>query len=205
MQFSRYWTAFPDDKPWTRRLVYSVILLDTLQTGFTIHNAWRILGSGWGNQDIVLHPEWSWGSVPLFTGLVSLLVQGFYAYRISMLIQSRLTKWIIALILLISAAQCASGIFSGIYYAFGAFTGSGHTVAAVTTIWLGGTALCDLIITTAIVSFLMIKIAGFKPTDNVVSKVIKMTVETGALTTSFATADLILFLLFPATNLHLIL
>ncbi|KAG8815363.1 hypothetical protein FRC19_001087, partial [Serendipita sp. 401] len=204
MQFSRYWTAFPDDKPWTRRLVYSVILLDTLQTGFTIHNAWRILGSGWGNQDIVLHPEWSWGSVPLFTGLVSLLVQGFYAYRISMLIQSRLTKWIIALILLISAAQCASGIFSGIYYAFGAFTGSGHTVAAVTTIWLGGTALCDLIITTAIVSFLMIKIAGFKPTDNVVSKVIKMTVETGALTTSFATADLILFLLFPATNLHLI-
>ncbi|KAG8822123.1 hypothetical protein FRC17_009647 [Serendipita sp. 399] len=172
MQFSRYWTVFPDDKPWTRRLVYTVIVLDTLQSGFAIHNAWRILGSGWGNQNLVLHPEWSWGSVPLFTGL--------------------------------AAAQCACGVASGVYYAFGAFTGAGHTIAALNTVWLGGTALCDLIITTAIVSFLLIKIAGFKPTDNVVSKVIKMTVETGALTTSFATADLILFLLFPATNLHLI-
>lgn len=51
----------------------------------------------------------------------------------------------------------------------------------------------------------MIKIAGFTPTDNVVSKVICMTVEIGAVTTSAATADLILFLAYPSNNLHMIL
>jgi hypothetical protein len=64
-----YHTCFPNDRPWTRRLVYSVLFFDTLQTGFAIHNAWKLLGSGWGDQQLLLNPEWSWGSVPLFTGI----------------------------------------------------------------------------------------------------------------------------------------
>lgn len=49
--------------------MYTVVILDTLQTGFAIHNAWQVLGSGWGTPSAVLKPEWSWGSVPLFTGI----------------------------------------------------------------------------------------------------------------------------------------
>jgi len=49
------------------------------------------------------------------------------------------------------------------------------------------------------------QISGFTRTDTVVQKVIKMTVETGAITTSAATADLVLFLVYPNTNLHFML
>jgi len=49
--------------------VYAVVALDTAQTAFAVHNAWQVLGSGWGNPVQILDPEWSWGSVPLFTGL----------------------------------------------------------------------------------------------------------------------------------------
>ncbi|PVG01201.1 hypothetical protein CPB86DRAFT_119302 [Serendipita vermifera] len=204
LQVYLYHTSFPNDRPWTRRLVGLVLLLDTLQTCFAMHNAWKILGSGWGDQNMLLNPEWSWGSVPLFTGLVSFLVQGFYAYRILKLIQSKFAKYIVALVVILSITQCVCGVTSGVYYAMASFKGTKHRVTAITTVWLGGTALCDLVISATIVTFLLIKISGFKPTDNVVTKVIKMTVEIGAITTSAASADLILFLLFPGNNLHLI-
>ncbi|KIM30389.1 hypothetical protein M408DRAFT_284721 [Serendipita vermifera MAFF 305830] len=207
VQFYRYNVIFPrsEERPWTRRLVYTVVILDTLQTAFTIHNAWRVLGSGWGDPDVFLNPEWSWGSVPLFTGLVSLLVQGFYALRISKLIQYQLTRWLIGLILVIAITQAVCGIISGVYYVFGSITRTTHSFTFVTTtVWLGGSAFCDLVISATIVTFLLVQVSGFKPRDNVVQKVIKMTVETGAITTSAATVDLILFLRFPNNNLHLI-
>ncbi|CAG7850922.1 SubName: Full=Uncharacterized protein {ECO:0000313/EMBL:CCA72022.1} [Serendipita indica DSM 11827] len=204
IQFYRYRTAFRDDKAWNRRLVLTIVILDTLQTGFSLHNAWMALGSGWGREDEILHPEWTWGSVPLFTGIVSFLVQGFYAFRISKLVESRYTKYIVSVIVLVSIAQGFCGIFSGIYYAIGSFRKAQYTIAAVTTTWLGGTALCDLMISTTIVAYLMIQLAAFKPKDTVVSRVIQMTVTTSLLTTSFASADLVLFLLYPNNNLHLI-
>lgn len=130
-----------------------------------------MLGSGWGNPHEINNPEWSWGAVPLFTGLgvslairsqwwltglVSLLVQSFYAYRISKLIQSRFTKWIVGLILLVSITQSFCGALSGVYYALGSVTGVKHVISSVTTTWLGGTALCDLIISTTIVTFVRV-------------------------------------------------
>jgi hypothetical protein len=51
----------------------------------------------------------------------------------------------------------------------------------------------------------MIKLAGFTPTDNVISKIIRKTVEIGVLTTSIATVDLILYLVYPSNNLHMML
>jgi hypothetical protein len=170
----RYYVSFPNDRAFTRRLVYVVVLLDTLQTGFTIHDAWTLLGAGWGNDTLLTQRNWTFGSVPFFTGigkyqirripdqpsssisntvLVAFLVQGFYAYRVYKLVETRYTKWLVALIIFIAIGQCLCGVFAGISYVFEARVIDKRILAWVTTVWLGGTALCDLVITTTIVTF----------------------------------------------------
>jgi hypothetical protein len=142
--------------------------------------------------------------------------------RISKLIDSRPSRWIVTIVLGIATTQAVCGIFSGIYFTLGSLTGTSHIVSSVTTVWLGGSALCDVVILATIVTFvghfrsltglllmdllqLLMQVSGFPKTDSVLQKVIKMTIETGTITTSAAAADLVLFLLYPNTNLHLML
>lgn len=69
------------------------------------------------------------------------------------MIDSKLGKWIIALIMVIAITQASCGIFSGVYYALGSLTGTRSTISLVTTLWLGGSVLCDLLISGTIVTF----------------------------------------------------
>ncbi|KAG9018563.1 hypothetical protein FRB90_011392 [Tulasnella sp. 427] len=59
-------------------------------------------------------------------------------------------------------------------------------------------------ITISLVSYLAKANSGFSQTDDVISKLIRTTVETGAVTATAATAELILFLVYKTNNLHMI-
>ncbi|KAG8730030.1 hypothetical protein FRC12_020553 [Ceratobasidium sp. 428] len=72
------------------------------------------------------------------------------------------------------------------------------------TVWLGGSALCDFIITISMVTFLARASTGFSQTDSVITKLIRMTVETGMVTTTAAITELILYLVYQHNNLHMI-
>lgn len=70
-------------------------------------------------------------------------------------------------------------------------------------IWLGGTALCDLIIAMAMIYYLTQSRTGFKSTNVLITKVIRVTVETGLICAAFAIIDLSFFLGYRDNNYHL--
>ncbi|KAJ7819546.1 hypothetical protein B0H14DRAFT_2836150, partial [Mycena olivaceomarginata] len=70
-------------------------------------------------------------------------------------------------------------------------------------VWLIGSAVCDIVITATMI-FILNEYRNktpWKKTDTLITKLIFNTVETGAVTTIIATVGVVLFILFPATNL----
>ncbi|KAF8210014.1 hypothetical protein K438DRAFT_1960241 [Mycena galopus ATCC 62051] len=78
-----------------------------------------------------------------------------------------------------------------------------HFVTGV-KVWLIGSAVCDIVITMTM-TFILNDYRSktpWKTTDTLLNKLIFNTVETGAVTTFVAIVGVVLFILFPATNLN---
>lgn len=77
-------------------------------------------------------------------------------------------------------------------------------IATTATLWLGSEALCDLLITSTVVTFLAVNVTGFAQTDNLLSKLMKTTWEGGLATTGMTVLHLVLFLASESNNLHML-
>ncbi|KIJ15532.1 hypothetical protein PAXINDRAFT_169006 [Paxillus involutus ATCC 200175] len=128
---------------------------------------------------------WSFEAISILTGLISLMAHGFYCWRIRVMGRS----WYIPIfVMMTSLVQC---IFLGL----GTMTdGLLLGLSATSDIWMIASFVCDLIITIETTRLLFRRGAtsSFKDTRSLVTKLIKLTIETGAVTTA---AMLLLFLL----------
>ncbi|QRW21583.1 hypothetical protein RhiXN_06572 [Rhizoctonia solani] len=173
LQVYIYYLSFPNDSRVIKSLVYGLFFVDCVQTALTTHNAWHFLSKGWGDLRVLSDPGWSWIAVPLLSGIVSSTVQLFFAWRIWVLSKS---IPLAGLIVAIAIAQGLCAMYSVCY--LNDITQIA-TLFPSATVWLGGSALCDFIITISMVTFLARASTGFSQTDSVITKLIRMTVETG--------------------------
>ncbi|KAG8679163.1 hypothetical protein FRC09_019208, partial [Ceratobasidium sp. 395] len=201
LQVYIYYLSFPNDGRVIKSLVYGLFLVDCVQTALTTHNAWHFLSRGWGDLHVLADPGWSWIAVPLLSGIVSATVQLFFAWRIWVLSKS---IPLAGLIVSIAVAQGLCAMYSGIKFAIINDVTKIASLFPSATVWLGGSALCDFIITISMVTFLARASTGFSQTDSVITKLIRMTVETGMVTTTAAITELILYLVYQHNNLHMI-
>lgn len=201
LQVYIYHLSFPNDSRVIKTLVYSLFFVDCVQTALTTHNAWHFLSKGWGDISVLTNPGWSWIAVPLLSGIVSATVQLFFAWRIWVLSKS---VPLAGLIVCIALTQGTCAMYSGIRFEIIDDVAKIASLFPTATIWLGGSALCDFIITISMVTFLARASTGFSQTDSVITKLIRMTVETGLVTTTAAITELILFLVYEHNNLHMI-
>ena len=70
-------------------------------------------------------------------------------------------------------------------------------------IWLGGTALCDIIIAASMLYYLHKTKTSFKRTATLLSRVVSVTVETGLICATFAILALVFFVTFKEITYHL--
>ncbi|KAK0203811.1 hypothetical protein DFS33DRAFT_833852 [Desarmillaria ectypa] len=132
---------------------------------------------------------------------ISGVVQIYFAHHISALSGSRIIGLIIAVL---AVTQGTLSIVAG---------AQTRTVGDVshlqernnfgTTILLAGSTLCDVIIVVSMSYFLPRLDSKYKETKAVISKFIRLTIETGTMTATVAVIDLILFLVFPHKNFHI--
>ena len=64
-----YYLAFPTDPKRNKCFVYSVFILEVMQTIIITHTAFRVFGEGYGNFAILDGIELGWFSVPILTGI----------------------------------------------------------------------------------------------------------------------------------------
>lgn len=139
-------------------------------------------------------------SDPVLTSIIALACQTFFAWRVYRLMHS----WIVpGVILLFSVVSFLSAIGTTIgveiVQSFALF----QKFQVVVILWLACAAIADIIITTSLVWTLQKSRTGFSATDDVITRLIRGTIQTGMATTIFAVTDLILFCA-STTTLHLV-
>ncbi|KAJ6606013.1 hypothetical protein DFH09DRAFT_1386350 [Mycena vulgaris] len=202
VQVGIYFVAFPKDRAYSKILVLFVFLIEILETLANTRDAVRLFGAGWGNRDVLDEVGWAWFSVPIIGSISAAVGQLFFAWRIYIIGR---TRYIPALILAITSVQLGAGIWSGIEICLARrFSDLQSSNLKPTVTWLAATGACDLIIVSSTAFYLMKSWKPeFRKTNAILSKIIKLTVETGMLCALFALLDLYLFATYKGTNYHL--
>ncbi|KAF8995226.1 hypothetical protein BDQ17DRAFT_1203596, partial [Cyathus striatus] len=144
---------------------------------------------------------WLWFSVPVLGSLITSTAQMFFAWRVWMLSHQVHFPLVIVLI---STTQCLFGLWVGAEaHKIGVFSEVQNHSFMQTSVWLGGTALCDIIIAFCMIFYLSRARNGFRSTNVLITKIIRITVETGVICAAFAILDLSLFLGWRNNNYHL--
>ncbi|KAF8239163.1 hypothetical protein L208DRAFT_1374797 [Tricholoma matsutake] len=209
VQIFLYHHRFLNDPLWMKMLgnfnlgiesVRVLFFLDTIITMLSTVAAWNTLASGWGNPDTLTPLDWPYWSMPLFSALVASCVHIFFCWRIW-----KLKNWrvIPACIATVSLLACTMAGYCGIQGRILGMLKLG-TLKPYVSIWLGGSALADVMITSCMVFvFFQVKAkTSFQGTVSIVQKLMTLTIETAMATTLAALMELILFFIFPGNNMH---
>jgi len=198
-----YYLGFPKDRLLPKCLVVFAYILELVQIVLATRDAFRTFGPGWGDMEVLDQVAWIWFSIPVMSSIISFTVQMFFAWRIWILSRK---VWIPIAVVIISTIQAVSGIWTGTHAHFIAdFTQVEKHDSKTTAVWLGGTALCDVIITVSMIYYLTTARTGFRATNAILVKIVRVTVETGLVCSTFAILDLSLFLSFENNYYHMVM
>ncbi|KAJ6600957.1 hypothetical protein DFH09DRAFT_1126331 [Mycena vulgaris] len=205
LQVYIFHVSFPTERTWLKALVYTIFLLDVAQTAISSHFAYMLLVNGWGNPTALTNLPWSSAAGPIFTGIISASVQIFFAWRIYVLKGDKpYAIFISGLIVLLALMQSFSAIISDALFAVTTRLSEIRNLMVGVKIWLFGSAICDMVITVTMLVILSSyrQRTPWKKTDSLITKLIYNTVNTGAITSVVAIADVVLFMLYPENYLH---
>ncbi|OAV93449.1 hypothetical protein PTTG_01606 [Puccinia triticina 1-1 BBBD Race 1] len=193
-QVYTYFSNFKTDRAIHRYSVIALFVLDILHTAFSQVTLWQWFVAHYGDPTAVIKAPWSFAMSPVMCGLAAFAVQIFYAHRVYLLSSQRMVipGFIAfgALFQLVWAAGATAKVFQIQYFqGFQVWT---YGVAC----WLGGAAVTDLLITSSLVWILLNSKRGIRRTNNIIDRLISLTIETNGLTFTVAVLDLILFAAF---------
>ncbi|KAF9479641.1 hypothetical protein BDN70DRAFT_993351 [Pholiota conissans] len=196
VQVYSYFQAFPKDRTALKALVYGVYILELAQTLLLTDTMWNAFGKSFGDPEELNDTGTTWLSIFLIGGLVALLVQVFYVYRIFVISRNKM----LARIIIFFAVCSFAGALATAIQAEG--TGEYSDVAKLIgpmSLWIGVGSSVDVIIVGCMWYYLRKRIqrTPFAQTHALVSKVILLTIETGALTASVSIIALVLFFSTP--------
>ncbi|KAJ7480972.1 hypothetical protein FB451DRAFT_1238903, partial [Mycena latifolia] len=192
LQVYFYYQAFPDDRLSIKCLVYISYIAEVVQTSFLMYDAFALISSGFQDPEKV-HFEWL--DVPIISGIVAFIGQSFYAYRVHMLSQS----WFIPILIVLLALTSSVGAFlSGVFtFEAGTLRQTSDKAFAALGVWGGASAFTDIMIAVCMTYYLSKHDTGYHKTRLLISKVIRLTIETGSLTAVVTMAASALFLFCP--------
>ncbi|KAH8825890.1 hypothetical protein DL96DRAFT_1610160 [Flagelloscypha sp. PMI_526] len=207
-----YYSFFPKDKRSIKALVYSVFLIELAQTLMRAFDAYNNEVVHWGDPDFVgTHvghrgDVLTWLSMPILTAISGGIVQVYFGYRIYIFSKS---IWVASAIWLPALLQVGSGLGVGLVDKVQRHGGAANTKGAagninttiVLTIWLVTTLVTDILIAGLLTYYLYSMKSGIKESDRLVTRIIRLTVETGSLTAVAAILIMILFYKKPPWHL----
>ncbi|PBK86488.1 hypothetical protein ARMGADRAFT_529128 [Armillaria gallica] len=195
VQLYLYYLAFPNDRKFIKYLVYGIYIVEFVQTMLLSHDAFATFGYGFGDLDALTDVHFNWLIVPIMSAIIACVGHVFYAYRIFILSKSKsVSAFIICICLTNSVAAIITGVF---LFQAGNITKLNNRKVSITVgIWCGGSALCDIVIAICMTYYLMRSKTGFRRTQIMVTKLIRLTVESGLMTAVGTLLNLILFFAF---------
>jgi hypothetical protein len=204
--FIYYFSFRRTDPRYMKYTVFAVFVVEFLSTSFaTMIVIWSIIQKGYLAYSILL---WGFKAVAILCGIASSMVHAFYCWRIHILGG----HWmIIAVVMTLSLVQCLMVSLS----AFGVFSASDDDILSsgtddrkslfINVLWLGGSAICDIIIASTILVLQGRILKGLEKSHQLTTRVERMmgtAVDTGMITAVGAAIELLFFLTLRETLVH---
>lgn len=200
VQCQTYFTSFPHDHTRLKLLVSYLFVMNLLNTAFDIALVWHYAVDSFGNFPAVEKSMWLYTIEPIMTVMISTVVQLFYAWRIARISGWTWTGCAIAGSAVIQlCAGIGGSIGSSLVTDFKLF----HRFRASIIVWLSLSALTDTMISVILASYLHSQRTGFSVTNHIISRLVRLTIQTGLITTVCAITDLVTFLCL-SDNMHIL-
>lgn len=195
------------DRLLIRALVYTLLVVEIVQTCLMTHTGWEILAYNWGDPTVLLNVPWSSATTPIMCGAVSMFAQLYFCWRIWILGKNLFTRSAAILSASLAVMQCISamtygGKFLALNFSSAFFlTQEAHTIAIC---WLVPTVVCDVFIAgTMVYIFFVAKSTGIAQTQTLLNRLIINTIQSGVITAVFAAFHLYTFLAYPDTLINI--
>ncbi|KAJ6594662.1 hypothetical protein B0H19DRAFT_1247319 [Mycena capillaripes] len=201
VQMVAYYQRYTNDSAWIRyfnQMLYLLIVqsanvvvqLGIIYDPLIIKNGQQVA--------IALSPKLLPGD-SIIISIVAAPIQLFTAWRISVITGSFILPGIIGLL---SLGSFGAGItVSSMLSMNPEFRNFGRFKPEI-IIWLVLSAVCDIVIAIGMTHALSTRRTGFSTVDGQINRIVRLTVETGALTAITALVDVALFLAFPKTSIN---
>ncbi|KAJ7271096.1 hypothetical protein C8J57DRAFT_1320705 [Mycena rebaudengoi] len=177
------------------------MLADTLNTGFMTAYLYDSLVRHFGDLEYLSRANWVFATDPAMTGIIGAMVQLFYAFRIRTLKKGNF--WIVVLIVICALTNAFGGLASAAAVAFVPQFSHFQEFQIPVICWLMSAAVGDVIITLTLVLFFKSHRTGCTATDTRVDQIIRLTIQTGMITSLCSVIDLALFL-GDSSGMHLL-
>ncbi|KAF8911239.1 hypothetical protein CPB85DRAFT_1304376 [Mucidula mucida] len=188
------------DKLWMKTFVFMLVAANLANSIFIGIDMYVALINHFDDAEYLQNATWLFATDPALTGIISGVVQLFFAWRVKVLT----SNWYLTTVVV---AMSMAGTVAGIVTAAEIRTTSEFTkfqeFQAVVIVWLASSCIADLCVTGILVWYLRRHKTGFQGSDELVDRIIRLTIQTGLVTSICAIIDLVLFLVNPS-GLHLI-
>ncbi|KAK0484821.1 hypothetical protein IW261DRAFT_859690 [Armillaria novae-zelandiae] len=203
VQLYLYYLAFPNDRRFAKYLVYGIYIIEFVQTVLITHDVFATFGYGFGDIDALTRTNSFWLAVPIMSAVAAGVGQVFYAYRIFILSKSQIIPiFIICISLTSSVAAIITGIYS--FQAADLTKMNNRETTISIGIWCGASALCDIIIAICMTYYLMHSTTNFRRTRMLVTKIVRLIIETGSVTAVVALLNFVISIALPHQTLYVI-
>ncbi|KAJ3569402.1 hypothetical protein NP233_g5073 [Leucocoprinus birnbaumii] len=198
-----YFTTYKNRDPlWTKMLVSTLVVVDIAMTVVIAHFLYDGVILHFGDFEHLKVADWHVMAFPVMIGFVSIIVQLFYVSRIHALIKKR---YFTVIIILLSFGSVVGGCVTTWQVSQSPFYAQFQSWDSIVVIWLGCAAVADNLITASLLRFFIRRAykVGFKESDIVIDRIIRVAVQTGLLTSMAAIANMVSFLV-DNTGTHFI-
>ncbi|SJL07148.1 uncharacterized protein ARMOST_10491 [Armillaria ostoyae] len=182
VQLYLYYLAFPDDRRSLKYLVYGIYVIEFVQTMVVARDTFVTFGYSFGDVEALTRMNYSWLTVPIMSAVAAGVGHVFYAYRIFILSKSRILP---IFVICVSLTSSVAAVITGIY-----------AFQAGKVIKLNNRK-------TSIAIGLMRSTTNFRRTRMLITKIIRLTIETGSMTAVVALLNVILFFVFPHQTFYM--
>lgn len=196
-----YFQTYKKDNPRIRALVWYLYILETLNTGFDMGLMLEPLVVRYATPEAVTRVPIMLSADPIVTVMISTPVQIFMAWRIKVISKSNLLMWTI---IFFSICSFIGGLANTIAVTIINEFAHLHQFDGSVITWLGSSAITDILITVSLVWSLWKARTRVRATDDAITRIIRLTVQTGLLTAVSASLDVILFIALPNTTVNFV-
>ncbi|TFK21502.1 hypothetical protein FA15DRAFT_78689 [Coprinopsis marcescibilis] len=201
MQMFIYWQRYKSDATWIRVFILFLFIAETVNTVLNAHMIYVPLIIQWGTQEAVTYFPMMLAADPLVTAIIAAPVQMFVGWRIRIISRS---SWLLLLIWALALTGLGGGIWLSVTVTQIREFARKPELHWPALLWLLSSAIVDVVITISLVFHLSRRKTGFRGTDNSIDRIIRLTIQTGMVTTVFAILDVLCFLLLPRTTINFI-